>query len=168
MLAASKFNAQDTSPKLQLEFGALSNQLVRQAVNEYNWRVTFFILGWIRDVYLALHQDTNSALTRFSPSTGDEDRILYETSSYLVCNLPVHRPGSTPHIHDHSASTIFTPAVLHDNAAPLPASLAGISHALSTSEPTPLHVDENLPNVTLLENDMHVSASFHPVHQTSM
>ena len=60
------------------------------------------------------------------------------------------------------------PAVLHDIAGLLPASLAGTPHAPSPPVLAPLHADETLMDVPLLENNMSVSASFHPAHQTTM
>ena len=118
------------------------------------WRGLFLdILRQIRDVYTALHQDTDSASTRFSASTGDWDDILFELSSYPVCNV-------AGHIHDDSASTTFARTVLHDTAALDPASHPS-PDVPSSSVPDPLHVDESLTNVPPLDN-------FHPAHQTTV
>ncbi len=148
--AASKFNIQDTSPELQHDFCTLWNQIVREAQNAYSLSMAWHVLRPIRNVYVALHQDTDSAPTRFSPSTND--LILSEPSSYPVCNV-------AGHIHDDSASTTFTRTVLHDNAA-----LDLASHPSpdvpSSSVPALLHVDESITDVPSLDN-------FHPAHQTT-
>jgi hypothetical protein len=56
------------------------------------------VLGPIRNLCIALHQGTDSALTRFSPSTGDDDLNLSYRTTYPLCQV-------TGHIHDVSAST---------------------------------------------------------------
>ena len=116
---ASKFNVQDTLPELQNEFCALWNQIARVVQDVDDWWMAFYILGQIRNVYLGLHQGTDSAPTQFSLSTGNEDAILDEPSSYPVCNVLGHHPDSTPHIHDDALSTTFARAVphRHDNTA---------------------------------------------------
>ena len=164
---ASEFNVQDTLPELQHQFCALWNQIVRRVHNKQSTSIAFFNLGRIRNVYLALHQGTDSAPTEFSASTVD-DHFLYQPSSYPVCSEPGHHPDSTSHIHDDSAPISLRPAVLHDNAGLLPASLAGTPHAPSPPVLAPLHADDNLIDVPLLENNMSVSVSFHPAHQTTM
>ena len=93
--AASKFNSQDTSPGLQLDFCALWNQIARKAQNDNSQQIAFRILERCRNVYLALHQDTDSAPKRSTASAGDEDVFLWEPSAYPLCNLPCHLPGST-------------------------------------------------------------------------
>ena len=59
----------------------------------------------IRNVYLSLHQDTDSAPTQFSTSTGDRDVILSKPSSYPVCKVLDHCSDSIPHSHDDDVST---------------------------------------------------------------
>ncbi|KAH9013582.1 hypothetical protein EDB84DRAFT_1532410 [Lactarius hengduanensis] len=102
------------------------------------------ILGPIRNVYTALHQDTDSAPTRFSASTSDRDNALYAPSSYPVCNV-------AGHIHDN---------VVHDNAALPPAPLAS-PYAHSSSIPAPPHIVESLTEVPSLDG-------FLPVRRTTM
>ena len=50
-----------------------------------------FILGRICNVYLALHQGTISALTQFSPSTGDWDNIVMNDLLLLVVRSGITR-----------------------------------------------------------------------------
>ncbi|KAH9013588.1 hypothetical protein EDB84DRAFT_1532434 [Lactarius hengduanensis] len=106
--------------------------------------MALYTLGPIRDVYATLHQDTDSAPTRFSASTRDSDVALYDPSSYPVCNV-------AGHIYDNA---------LHDNAALPPAPLAS-PYAHSSSIPAPPHVVESLTEVPSL-------GSFLPVHQTTI
>ncbi|KAH9053307.1 hypothetical protein EDB87DRAFT_1690540 [Lactarius vividus] len=147
--AASTFNVQDSSPELQHEFCTLWNQIVLKAqeIHLNRHAMAWQILRPIRNVYIALHRDTNSAPTQFSPSTGDGDSILLEPSSYPVCNV-------AGHIHDHSPTTPFVRA-----AALAPTSLAN-PDAPSSPIPSPLHVDESPTGVPLLEK-------FHCAHQTT-
>ncbi|KAH9023425.1 hypothetical protein EDB85DRAFT_2151116 [Lactarius pseudohatsudake] len=56
--------------------------------------MAFLTLRPIRNVYTALHQDTGSAPTRFSASSDDSDRILFNLSSYPVCNVVGHIHGT--------------------------------------------------------------------------
>ena len=119
---ASKFNVRDTSPDLQHDFCALWNQIVHQVQNgnvQYGdaRRMVIRMLSPIRNVYIALHQDTNSAPTQFSASTDDRDYILWEPSSYPVCNVASHHPDTTSLTsHDRPASTTMMWVVPHDDA----------------------------------------------------
>jgi hypothetical protein len=122
---ASTFNVLHTSPKLQHDFCALWNEIVNEALDNNGRGMAFFILLRIRNVYLALHQDTDSAPTLFSTSTNDGDDILRQPSSYPVCKVPDHHSDSTPHIHHSSASATFS-RVSHDRetTTPIPSFLA--------------------------------------------
>jgi hypothetical protein len=142
--AASRFDALDTSPELQHEFCALWNELVRSDL-----LISWSILRPIRNIYLTLHQHTDSAPTRFSASTGDEDGIFYRRSSYPLCKVSGHHPDSTAHIHDVAASTAIPPPVLDDINALVAASPPD---APSPSTLAPVHVDENPMDVPLLDN----------------
>ena len=126
--AASKFNARDASPELQGEFCALWSQIVRKAQNNKETMMTSRILRPIRNVYITLHQDTDSAPTRFTAASDDGDDALYDPFSYPVCNVPGH-------IHT-SSSTAF------DHTRPLGrAALVPTSHRLASPDapfsPTP-------------------------------
>ena len=83
------FNVKDTSPELQHEFCELWNQIVNKAQVSDDEDMAFYILRPIRNVYLALHQDTNSVPTQFSASTDDNDVILDRKSTRLNSS---HRP----------------------------------------------------------------------------
>jgi hypothetical protein len=159
LAAASKFNVQDTTPELQHEFCDLWNQIALKVLNDNNQWMAWYILGPIRNIYFALHQDTDSAPTRFSASTTDYDPILKEPSSYPLCNVPNHHhPHSTPHIHDVSASavTTLTRTVPHDhgNTALALSFLASSPYTPSSSTHAPLRLNEleNLTDVPPLDN----------------
>ena len=113
LATASKFNVKDTSPGLQHIFCALWNKIVKEAQDENDWMIAkpmvFLTLGPSRNVYLALHEDTDSAPTRFSACTGDWDGILDEPSSYPLCKVPGHHADST------DISMILARAIPHDH-----------------------------------------------------
>ena len=148
--AASKFDVLDTSPKLQHEFCALWNQVVRA-----DHVLPRHILGPIRDVYLTLHQHTDCAPTEFSASTIDEDPMLKYPSTYPLCKIPDHHPHPTTPIHDVSASTAIPRPVPQDNTALDPTFPPDAS---SLSVATPVLVDEKTVDVPQVTNIL-VSAS---------
>ena len=132
--AASKFDVKDTSPQLQRDFCALWNQIVRKAQDGNNRRIANDILARIRNVYLALHQDTNSAPTRFSPSTSDRDAILSDPASYPVCNNRDSHLDSAPHIYGGSTSpNPVTALAIHGSidASPKTTQLSTPDHLVS-------------------------------------
>ena len=139
--SASEFDVRDTSPELQHEFCALWNQMVRAAQDR---RIALYfrlyMLDYIRGVYTALHQGTDSGL-------------IYDFSDLgiagTVCNVPSH-------VLDESAPTTFPRTVQqHDHTLAI-ASLTS-PDAPSSSIPAPPHVDENL-TVPPLDNS-------HPTRQ---
>ena len=148
--AASKFNVQDTSPELQHEFCALWNEIVQDARKGMSY-IPEYVLGPIRNLYIVLHRGTNSAPTRFSSTTADDDALLVDYNAYPVCNV-------SGHIHNDSTSTALARTVSHDDAAPSSASLA-TPVTQSFPLPPPLHVDNSLATVPPLNN-------FYPTHQT--
>ena len=93
---ASKFDANDTSSELQDRFCALWNQIVREAQDGDDWDMASYILRPIRNVFLTLHQDTNSASTEFSAAIRNWEQIREDPSSYPVCKVPDHRSRSAP------------------------------------------------------------------------
>jgi hypothetical protein len=161
--ATSKFNVLDTSPDLQHDFCALWNRIVLKAQNDDDQTLASFVLVPIRHIYISLHQDTDSAPTRFSASTGDRDQTLKEPSSYPVCNIPGHHLNSTAHIKDHPAPTTMVGAVPddHDSAMPVSSFLASSPHTPFSSTLAPLPVHEALPDV------LPVSVSSQPIHQVN-
>ncbi|KAH9057266.1 hypothetical protein EDB87DRAFT_1686549 [Lactarius vividus] len=145
----SKFDPQDTSPELQREFCALWNQIVLKAQNDDDQAIASYILGRIRNVYIALHRGTGSAPTRFSPSTIDYHPILDDPTSYPRCNVPGHHLDSTPRVPGDSVSTA-------DNAA-----LAPNLDLSSSSISAPLRVAESLIEVPTLDSFRQITTEGH-------
>ncbi|KAH9057254.1 hypothetical protein EDB87DRAFT_1833270 [Lactarius vividus] len=152
---ASKFDVRDTLPELQHEFCGLWNQIVLRAQNGGDRWMAFQILRPIRNIHIALHQDSDAAPTRYSVSTSNRNRILFDPTSYPACSVPDHHPDPIPHIHDS-----FTRTVLHDSAVLSPASLAS-PDTPSSSVPAPLHAVESLADLPPLD-DLHLA------HQTTI
>jgi hypothetical protein len=177
---ASKFNAQDTSPELQHGFCVLWNQIVRKVQGGEDSGLAvlaFHTLGRIRSVYLALHQGTESAPSRFSSSTSDG--FLSDPTLYPVCNVPDHYPESTSPMHDDHASTTFAPAIPddQDNFATIP-SLLGSDPPISSTHAS-LSIDKNLIDAPSVDNsislpiqptseDSHIHSSPSPVTSRAM
>ncbi len=67
------------------------------------------ILARIYHIYITLHQGTASTPIAFSASPTDGDRILLGPSSYPLCTIAGHHPGSAPHIHTDVVGTVGLP-----------------------------------------------------------
>ena len=164
---ASRLDVKDTSPELQHEFCALWNQIVNKAKGSNDLRMASYILRPIRNVYLTLHQDTDSAPTQFSAGTGYYDDILWEPSSYPVCKVPDHRSDSTPHTHEDDVSIIIARAIPHDH------NIFAIVPSLTSPDPpsssthTPFPVDETLTNTLPLDNQISAPVSTQVISQTT-
>ena len=165
LAAGSNFDVKDTSPVLQHKFCALWNQIVHKAQDDR--LMTSDILRWIRYVYLALHEDTNSAPTQFSASTGDWDDILGEPSSYPVCKVWDHRSDSRP-THDAVISTTPALAIPHDHPN-VPAFVPSISSPDQPSSSThaPLPIGETPTHALPLDNQISVQVSTPVIDQTT-
>ncbi|KAH9061972.1 hypothetical protein EDB87DRAFT_1682636 [Lactarius vividus] len=163
--AASEFDVQDTSLDLRPKFCALWNRFVLKARSDK--MIAWYILRPIRGVYVALHQDTNSAPTRFSPSTNDLARILEEPSTYPLCNVRGHHRGPTPHIHDVSASTTFSRAPLYDSAALSPVPISRSTDAPSLSAPS-VHVGQDLTYTPPLDSNISDPVPLQPAYQPTV
>jgi hypothetical protein len=85
------FDICNTLPELQHDFCAMWNQVVQQVQSSNAYDNPVWILKETRHHYIALHRGTGAALTVFSEDTPDDDGILWEPSSYLLCNLLSHR-----------------------------------------------------------------------------
>ena len=162
---ASNFDVKDTSPELQHEFCALWNQIVNKAQDSNDWAMGVHILTPIRDIYLALHQDTDSAPTKFSASTDDDDVILRSPYSYPVCKVRDHS-DSTP-IHDDVVSMTPACAILHDPNVPtfVPSITSPVQPSSSIHAPLP--VDETHTDTLPLDNQITVPVSTQAIDQTT-
>ena len=95
----SEFNICHTLPGLQHDFCMLWNELVQEAKSQGPRSNPVYILCEIRQLYISLHLGTDSAPTAFSASTDRFDDILYQPSSYPLCNLTSHHcPDLAPHV----------------------------------------------------------------------
>ncbi|KAH9071405.1 hypothetical protein EDB83DRAFT_248537 [Lactarius deliciosus] len=147
LIAASKFDVQDTSPELQHEFCSLWNKIVLKTQNNDDRMMASLVLKPIRHIYLALRQDTDSAQRlRFS------SRTAVHPSSYPVCKV-------AGHIHDNSSPTTFAPTIRQDNAVLVPSISSPAASPLFVS--SPLRVIESLADAQPLDN-------FHPIHQPTI
>ena len=154
---ASKFDAKETSSELQHEFCALWNKVVNKAQDGDDRDMTSFILRPIRNVFLALHQNTDFAPSHFSASTNDLDDILRQPTSYTVCKVP-------DHIHNDGVSTTLTCAFPHDpnNTAFVSSITSPDQPPSSTHAPLPFFTDA-LP----LDNQISVPVSTQVISQTT-
>ncbi|KAI9434785.1 hypothetical protein H4582DRAFT_2059908 [Lactarius indigo] len=117
------------------------------------------------DSVLRRHQrrldDSDSAPAR--RSTNDYGPILRAPSSYPLYNVSGHNPGSTPHVHEVSASTTSACSVLRDSAldsaAPFPVPFSSGTDAPSSSLPTPIYVDKRITYVPPLGDNITIPAS---------
>ena len=112
LTTVSNFDVKDTSLELQHKFCALWNQIVNKAQSDRDWEMEFYILKPIRNVYLTLHQGTDSAPTQFSPSFGHWDGNLHEPSSYPVCKVRDHCSDSRP-IHPRQLGRLLNDPSVH-------------------------------------------------------
>ena len=166
LFEASKFDAKDTSSELQHEFCALWNQIVNEAQGSNDLMMVCYILRSIRNVFLSLHQDIDSAPTQLSASTGDWDHILFEPSSYPLCKVSDHRSDLTPHTHDDSLLTTTSRVISHD--ANDNASVPSITSPHPHPPPPPTHPP--LPVITdalPLDSRISVSTSTQVIDQTT-
>ena len=99
----SEFDIQDTLPTLQHDFCDLWNEIVRMAGTTPDHRIRSILIVLLKNVrraYIALHEGTDSAPTAFSASTANDEHVLFQLSSYPICNIPYHRSRPTLHVHD--------------------------------------------------------------------
>ena len=167
LIEVSKFDVKYTSPELQHEFCALWNQIVNKAQGSNDRQMAEFILRPIRNVYLALHEDTDSAPTQFSASSDYFDIIMGQPSSYPVCKVPDHRSDSTPHIHDDAVSETLARAIPHDPNIPAFVPSLASPDPPSSSTHASLPVDETMTNTVPLDNQKYVSVSTRVISQTT-
>ncbi|KAH9015027.1 hypothetical protein EDB84DRAFT_798252 [Lactarius hengduanensis] len=123
--------------------------------------MALLILGPIRNIYVGLHHNTVSTPIRFSSTTTDHDQILFEPSSYPLCNVPGHHPDSTPRMDGGSTSTAFARVLPHDhnNTALVPSFLASSPDRPPSSTRASVRVEGNFTDVPSLDNNISVLVS---------
>ena len=155
---ASNFDIKNTSLELQHDFCALWNQIVDEAQNRGRWNLAHYVLRPIRNIYLTLHQDTDSAPTRFPVPIGENEYyVLREPSSYPMCKVPDHRS----HIRDDDVLTTLArslPALVPSIASPDPS---------SSLTDAPLPVDETFADALPLDNQITAPVSIQTTGQTT-
>jgi hypothetical protein len=117
-----------TLPGLQHDFCTLWNEIVQEARNGGRFSTPSHILRLVRHLYIALHQLTD-ARPAFSASTDSLDTILFDLSSYPLCDITSHLPDSTAHFHiiNSRAVSIPTEPAFSPDASPYSPSLGGSS-----------------------------------------
>jgi hypothetical protein len=97
---ARGFEVSGTLPELQDRFCALWNQIALmmydQQFSEVEQRYARTILRVIRNVYISLHDGTDSQPMAFSSSTRSLDPVLWVEMSYPLCVVPAHHHLSVP------------------------------------------------------------------------
>ena len=111
MEALTEFDICHTLPTLQHDFCTLWNKFVQEAKEQGGYSPPILVLRLIRNHYIALHEGPDAAPTAFSASTDDSDAILYQASSYPLCDIASHRPVPVPTSRtvDILAQTIDSP-----------------------------------------------------------
>ena len=162
---ASKFDPNDTSLELQHEFCALWNQIVREVQGGGDRIMAYCILGSIRNVFLTLHQGTDSVPIQFSASTRDLDDILEEPSSYPLCKVPDHRSDTTPHIHDDGDSAALARVIPYypNDTAFVPSITSPLPDLLFTYSPLTVFTD-----ALSLDNQMSALVPTQVIGQTTV
>ena len=126
--------------------------------------MAYRLLGPIRNIFLTLHQGTDSAPTHFSASTDDYAPILWDLSSYQLCNISDHRSDSIPHTHDNGIPATLTHAIPRDanDAAFVPSITSPDPPPSPTHCPLPVFTDA-LP----LDDRISVPTSTQVIGQTT-
>ena len=90
----TRFDMRNTLPELQNEFCALWNETILKARKRGIRSYPVLVLRQIRHAYIAIHQGTDVAPIAFNASNKYQDPILYDPSTYPVCNITTHNPDS--------------------------------------------------------------------------
>jgi hypothetical protein len=134
--ALTKFDICHTLPGLQHDFCTLWNEIVQEARNRDRFSTPSHLLRWLRHLYAALHEGTDAAPTAFSTSTDSLDTILFDLSSYPLCDIAGHLSGSTVHLHtiNSRAVSISTQPAFSPDTSPYLPSLGGTAVPQQTEQ----------------------------------
>jgi hypothetical protein len=143
----SKFNIRNTHPELQTNFCVLWNEIVLEAMKKgpCDWHVR--VLREIRRLYIALHEGTDAAPTSFDASTDPFDFILYQPSSYPLCNIAA----------DHT-SRLESQPIPSRSTAPQQAEEAQIISGLSSSPDPASPYAQEFPPSSTTTNPVHITS----------
>jgi hypothetical protein len=112
--AFTRFDICNTLSELQHDFCTLWNEIIQQARKRGPYSTPVRILQSIRRLYIPLHRDTNAAPTAFSPSAHPDHLMLFDPSSYSLCDITSHRPDSVAHV----PTPVLTQLVRSPDASP--------------------------------------------------
>ena len=96
----SQFDVRNSLPELRHNFCALWNQIVLEVQNNGTYFTPLLILVHTRHIYAVLHQGSNSSPTAATfASVDDSDAVLYQPSSYPLCDCPGHLSDPPSDMH---------------------------------------------------------------------
>ena len=98
---STEFDIRYTFPRLRRDFCTLWNETVQEAKKQGSYSTPVEILCLIRHLYITLHRGTDAAPTAFSASTPNRDDVLFQPSSYPLCDIARHYPGPTAYDPDN-------------------------------------------------------------------
>ena len=157
----SQFDIHETLVGLQRDFCTLWNEIVLDARNRGSFSMPLDILREIRHAYIALHRDTHASPTAFSASTGSLAHILYEPSSYPLCDFSSHRTNSTV----QTPITRTHPLTISDAGRTTPlGALNDASYVPLQQQPLPA-ASLDIATTLVTQGNANVSATFmaHPI-----
>ena len=153
----TQFDPKNALPELQHDFCALWNEIVQKSRKDEHHFTPFFILHKICHIFIALHPGVNTTSPVFAASTDPFDPILYDGSSYPLCDVTGHRRScSVFQLHEMakqgtilSSGSVSLPPTAHYDAIPTALSSSTrpnlSSYSSSNSDSTSPHpTDESL------------------------
>jgi hypothetical protein len=146
----TQFDIHNALSGLQHDFCTLWNEMVREAKKQGPRTTPVEILRGIRRPYMALHHGTDAAPSAFSRLTPYRDPILFEPSSYPLCDIASHRPALQDIPPAITLSNSLEGTTQRDIVSPCAESDSDISGHLSTAfmpAPTPAPVTAPTPHV---------------------
>lgn len=151
----AQFDIHETLLGLQRDFCALWNEIVLEARNVGPSK-PLDILREIRHAYIDLHRGTHASPTAFSASTGSFAHILYQPSSYPLCDVSSHRAIST----DQSPITSMRSLVISNTARTT--SLGDLNDAshVPLQRQDPLSASLNIAVTSITQGNADVSRTF--------
>ena len=170
----SQFDIHKTLPGLQRDFCALWNDIVLEARHEgRNYSRPLDALREIRHAYIDLHQGTHVTPTAFTASTGDLAHILYQPSSYPLCDIDDHRTDTPFHTPFPSMDTFHTPVssirsliMANPGHAPSFGDLNDASRTPLEGQPLPAASQDIATPVTQGNTDVSTTPVMtHPIHR---
>ena len=156
--ALTQFDIRHALPRLQHDFCTLWNELVQEARDRGRHTTPVHILRLIRHLYIALHQDTDTALTAFPLSANNPDPILWQPSSFPLCDIPSHRLDSTTRVllaDPHTDRFLAQPGDSHDASVSPPQPAPGGSATLRQAEEANIFTGPPSPSHPTTTNEFH-------------